>query len=740
MPNPGSEFDFIIVGTGSAGSVLARRLTENPTVKVLALEAGGTRIPESVLIPARWPTLWRSEVDWDYPTVPQPGLDGRVVHIPRGKLIGGSSNLHVMLHIRGHPSDYDNWAYNGCPGWSYQAVLPYFRKAEDQEDAQGDWAGRGGPLHLINPKYHAPNPYSQTFIDACVELGHRYIEDLNGPDMLGVGWQRLNIKAGQRQTNAHAYLLAALERRNFTLSPNSHATRLLIDGRRCIGVEYAQGGMTRTAYATREVLLAAGAIESPKLLMLSGIGPPARLREFDLPVVAETPGVGENFHDHVLTGLVYEATQPVPPPEMNFTESVLFCKSDPGWPGPDLQLAFVHVSFDLIIGQAHPNSVSILPGLARPMARGWVRLASANPFDKPLVHPNYLGDRADVERLVQGVRLARQIFATPAFARYVGQERLPGASVHSDAAVRAFVRQRAETYHHHVGSCKMGIDDLAVVDPCLRVYGVDGLRVVDASVIPAVPSANCHAAVVMLAEKAADLVKEDHELSAGHTSEGRLLELVTAAIVPPEGVAGALSLAQAIVAAENAHDVEAAVALFAEDAVATLPQYTRTTPQGIRDWQQELADQHFHGTLVAPRVDGDRVSWTGHIWLDPLRGLGIAPLAGQWDMVVGDGKIKAFTFAFSQEGMARLQAAMAAASAGQAGNGAVSQEEAASASSDPTPPAPVAHHVAEHNGRRSSTSGRLLALGSVALLGGLSWWLRRRGEESRGEEREAQSV
>ena len=730
MPDTGPQFDFIIVGTGSAGSVLARRLTENPTVKVLALEAGGTRIPESVLVPARWPTLWRTEVDWDYPTVPQPGLGGRVVHIPRGKLIGGSSNLHVMLHIRGHPSDYDNWAYNGCPGWSYQDVLPYFRKAEDQEDAQGDWAGRGGPLHLINPQYHAPNPYSQTFIDACVELGHPYIEDLNGPDMLGVGWQHLNIKGGQRQTNAHAYLLAALERRNFTLSPASHATRLLFDGRRCVGVEYTQGGATRTAYATREVLLTAGAIESPKLLMLSGIGQPGHLREFGLPVVAETPGVGENFHDHVLTGLVYEATQPVPPPELNFTESVLFCKSDPGWPGPDLQLAFVHVSFDLIVGQAHPNSVSILPGLARPLARGWVRLASANPFDKPLVHPNYLGDRADVERLVQGVRLARQIFATPTFARCVGQERLPGASINTDAALREFVRQRADTYHHHTGSCRMGLDDLAVVDPRLRVYGVEGLRVVDASVIPAVPSANCHAAVVMLAEKAADLVKADHELGAAHMSESRLLELVTAEAVPAEGSAGPLALAQAVVAAENAHDVDAAVALFAEDAVATLPQYTRTTPDGIRAWQQELADQHFHGTLVAPRVDGDRVSWTGHIWLDPLRGLGIAPLAGQWDIVVRDGRIKAFTFAFSPEGMARLQAAIAAASAGQAADTPAPEAEAVPADpTPPPPPGPATPRPADHGERARSGNGRLLALSSVALLGGLSWWLRRRGDE-----------
>ncbi|MDP9313443.1 MAG: GMC family oxidoreductase N-terminal domain-containing protein [Chloroflexota bacterium] len=506
------HYDFIVVGAGSAGSVIANRLSENLDVKVLVLEAGGTDLPENVRDPRTWYTLFGSSADWGYSSVPQRALRDRVTYEPRGKLIGGSSNLYIMMHIRGHQSDYDAWAYQGCPGWSYQDVLPYFQKLEDQEDDTSPWAGKGGPIPVTNAKLHNPNPTSQAFIDACMELGYPQTEDFNGPEMEGAGWHHLNIKDGQRFSVRAGYLEPALARKNVTLSSNTQATRLLFDGRRCVGVEYVQNGKIKTANARHEVIVSCGALESPKLLLLSGIGDPAQLRKFDIPVVAGLPGVGENFHNHVLTGVIREAAQPVPPPNLNLSESALFCKSAPGWIGPDLQIAFVHVPFNIIVGQGHPNSISILPGVVRPMSRGWIRLASSNPLDKPLVNPNYLSAPADLERLVQGVKIARDIFATNAFAGWVKDELMPEPDVRSDEQLRDFVRQYADSYHHQAGSCKMGLDDMAVVDPTLRVHGVEGLRVADASVMPIVPSGNCHTGILMIGEKVSDLIKQAYGL------------------------------------------------------------------------------------------------------------------------------------------------------------------------------------------------------------------------------------
>ena len=509
-----NTYDFIIVGVGSAGCVLANRLSENPKVKVLLLEAGPSQIPPEIEshieIPAQWPTLLGSAVDWGYHSVPQTGLSGRVTFEPRGKLPGGSSTLYLLMHIRGHPSDFDGWAAQGCAGWDYQSVLPYFQKLEDQEDITGPWVGRGGPMALLNAGRHNPNPTSEAFIKACQELGYPYTEDFNGPHMEGVGWHHVNIRDGKRCSAREAYLWPALKRPNLTLSANSQATRVLFEGRRAVGVEYSQNGNLQTVRAEQEVIVCAGALESPKLLMLSGIGNPEYLGPFKIPVVAELRGVGENFHNHVLTGVIQGTSQPVPPGNLNLSECALFYKTDPAQSGPDIQVGFVHVPFDVIIGQSNPNAVSILPGVVRPTSRGWIRLASSNPLDKPLVNPNYLATEADALRLMDGVKLARRIFATRAFSGWATEELLPGRDVATDEQLREFVRQRADSYHHQVGSCKMGVDDMAVVDPSLRVHGLERLRVADASVMPTVPSGNCNAGILMIAEKCADLLKASY--------------------------------------------------------------------------------------------------------------------------------------------------------------------------------------------------------------------------------------
>ena len=506
------RYDFIVVGAGSAGSVIANRLSEEPAIQVLALEAGTNDVPDNVHNPSLWFTLLGSPIDWNYTSIPQPGLNGRVTHEPRGKLPGGTSNLYIMMHIRGHPSDYDDWAQNGCPGWSYQEVLPYFQKLEHQEDDTSPYAGKDGPLYVANARLHQPNPTSKAFIEACRELGYPYTEDFNGLQMEGTGWHHVDIKDGKRQSTAVAYLNPALKRPNLSLRTSAQATRLLFDGTRCVGVEYNRQGAIETAYAEREVIVCSGVMESPKLLLLSGIGAPEQLRQFEIPLVADVPGVGENFHNHILVGVINEAAQPVPPPAQNLSECALFCTSSPGLPAPDLQIAFVHVPFDIIVGQGHPNSVSILPGVVRPLSRGWIRLASKDPLAKPLVNPNYLSEEADTERLLQGVKIARSIFGTRAFSPWIKQELMPGTGVQSEKQLHDFVRNAADSYHHQVGSCKMGSDNMAVVDAQLRVHGVQGLRIADASVMPVVPSGNCHTGVLMIAEKASDLIKATYGL------------------------------------------------------------------------------------------------------------------------------------------------------------------------------------------------------------------------------------
>jgi choline dehydrogenase len=500
------EFDYVVVGCGAAGCVLANRLSANADTSVLVLEAGHGPTPPEVSEPAAWFRLLGSAIDWGYESVPQHGLGGRVTREPRGRGPGGSSNLYIMMHIRGHPADFDNWAYQGAAGWRYSDVLPYFTRIECQEEVTGPTTGTLGPQRITNAGWHEPNPASRAFIDACVELGYPELKDFNAGDMFGTGWHHLDIADGKRQGALASYLTPALPRPNLTVRTGAQATRLLFEDKACVGAEYATAGGLTQVRARREVVVAAGAIESPKLLMLSGIGPASQLREFGIPLVAGLPGVGLNFHNHVLAGVMAEARERVPAPTQNLSESALFTSSAPGLPAPDLQIAFVHVPFDIIVGRDHPNAVSILPGLVRPASRGWIRLASADPLAQPRINPNYLGERTDLERMVQAVTLSREILGTAAFRPWNAQELSPGPSVTSPDELRAFVRSTADTYHHQAGSCRMGTDDMSVVDPFLRVHEVSGLRIADASVMPAVPSGNCHTAILMIAERLADFL------------------------------------------------------------------------------------------------------------------------------------------------------------------------------------------------------------------------------------------
>jgi choline dehydrogenase len=507
-------FDYVVVGAGSSGSVLTNRLSADPDTTVLVLEAGADHVPETVDVPYRWAEHHLTAVDWAYFTVPQKALEGRAVYSAAGKGVGGSTNLYHMIHVRGAALDYDNWAYHGALGWGWQDVLPYFQKLENQEDRTNPTAGTGGPINVINPLNHNPNPLSRTFIDACLELGHPYTEDFNA-SQTGAGWHHLDIRDGKRFGARSAYLEPALARPNVTLRAGSMASRVLMEGNRCVGVEYIQDGEVRQVRAEREVLLCASGVQTPKVLMLSGIGRPDHLAEFDIPVRVALPGVGQNFHDHALMISPLNITeQAAPDPALNMSEVCLFANSG-DWPVPDLQIGFIHRAQTQFIRhprftlQPDPRIVAALPGLVRPLSRGTVRLASTNPLDNALFDPNLLGEPSDFARMLGAFGLAREIFATRAFAQWGAREVWPGPGWDTEEDIKAFIRQLTGSYYHYVGACKMGTDDQAVVDPQLRVHGVDGLRIADASVIPEAPTGNTQTCILMIAERAADFILRD---------------------------------------------------------------------------------------------------------------------------------------------------------------------------------------------------------------------------------------
>ncbi|MDF2462847.1 MAG: choline dehydrogenase [Ramlibacter sp.] len=538
------NFDYVIVGGGSAGCVLAARLSEDPGVKVALLEAGPPDSSVLIHCPAGLALLAKNgQANWAFQTVPQPGLNGRRGYQPRGKVLGGSSSINAMIYTRGHRSDYDHWAAQGNPGWGWSDVLPYFKRAEHNERGADDFHGIGGPLNVMDLR--SPNRFGPVFIQAAVEAGYARNDDFNGAHQQGVGMYQVNHKNGERFSTAKAYLAPAVQRPNLQVITDAHTTRVLMEGRRAVGVEYRQGGELKQLKAVREVLLSAGALMSPQLLMLSGIGPAEQLQAHGVPVVHDLPGVGRNLHDHVdvvhvvdaprltelfglsLTGVcrvvkgIFEwRTLRSGMLTTNFAEAGGFIKSDPAEPVPDLQLHFVVGKLvdhgrKTVLGHGYSCHVCLL----RPASRGSLQLAGSDPMAAPLIDPNFLGEGADTRLLVKGFRIMRDILGQPALAGYGGRELEASASARSDEEIEQFVRDHADTIYHPVGSCRMGNGPDDVVDAQLRVHGVSGLRVVDASIMPRIVGGNTNAPVIMIAEKAADMIKAaspDRDRNAVH--------------------------------------------------------------------------------------------------------------------------------------------------------------------------------------------------------------------------------
>lgn len=503
----GVDYDYVVVGAGSAGCVVAARLAEDPDVDVLLLESGPADTHPAIAQPPAWPTLWGSDVDHRYHTVPQRGTDGLSHNWPRGHTLGGSSSINAMVYLRGHPSDFDGWAEAGCAGWDYESVLPYFRRMETTYGRDPRYRGTDGPMLPAPAEPEVANALSQIFLDAASESGFPLTDDFNGAHPEGAGWHDLSISGGVRQSTAAAYLHPSRDcRPNLDVATTSRARRLLFDGTHCIGVEFERAGRLVSARARAEVVLSAGTVDSPRLLLLSGVGPAGELEAAGIPVRHDLPGVGRNLHDHPLCGVVYEALQPIPAGRTNLAETSMQWRSSEALSGPDMQLMFIHVPFHPPHLSAPANSFTIAVATI-PDARGSIRLTGPDPDMAPLIDPNYLGADSDIRRMMHGLTLAREIAATRAFAPWRGREVLPGPDVTDEAALRAFIARATGTYYHPVGSCAMGTGPGAVVDPELRVHGLTGLRVADASVMPRIVSVNTNAAAIMIGEKAADLIR-----------------------------------------------------------------------------------------------------------------------------------------------------------------------------------------------------------------------------------------
>ena len=527
------SFDYVIVGAGSAGCVLANRLSADPSTRVLIVEAGGRDWNPWIHVPVGYfKTMHNPATDWCYLTEPDPGIAGRRLQWPRGKVLGGSSSLNGLLYVRGHPHDYDRWAELGNAGWSYREVLPYFRKSEDQERGADAFHGVGGPQKVSDLRLR--RPIAEQFMAAAMATGIPFNEDFNGAEQEGVGYFQQTTHRGIRWSTAKGFLRPAARRANLKVLTRAHVTRILFDGARACGVEYRLGERLERVDAAAEVILSAGAINSPQLLQCSGVGDPALLKPLGIPVMHALAGVGRNLQDHLQTRLVYKTRERTLNDEVNdafkklraglqyilartgpltlaASQVCIFTRSTPDADRPDIQFHMQPWSADKpgegVHGfSAFTSSVCQL----RPWSRGEVRIVSPDPFAYPEILPNYLSDERDCQTVVNGVKTARRIASTPPLADAISEEFVPGESYRSDSELLQAAREYSQTIYHPSCTCKMGNDAMAVVDARLRVHGVQGLRVADASIMPEITSGNTNAPAIMIGEKAADMILEDN--------------------------------------------------------------------------------------------------------------------------------------------------------------------------------------------------------------------------------------
>src|ERR1700710_2957240 len=506
------EADYIVVGAGSAGCVVAARLSETGA-KVILLEAGPKDSLLWIHIPAGiLKLLYHPVVNWNYSAEGTEGSGGRRIHWPRGKTLGGSSSINGMLYVRGNPADFDGWAQMGCRGWSFDDVLPYFRKSETYK--QGDdpeYRGKDGPLKVED--YRTILPLTHKFIEGAQQAGYKFSKDLNGRQQEGVGYSQMTRKGRWRGSTAQTFLKEARGRPNLRVETEALATKLLFEGTRCVGVAFRQRGKTLEVRAHKEVILCGGAINSPHLLQISGVGPAEHLQSIGVPVVHDLRGVGSNLQDHYVAREVMRfAIEGRGALTFGVTTAQVFCRSTPEKASPDLQLLFTPASYDAArfgeLEREDGMTVAVCP--VRPDSRGTIMARSADPSEKPVITPNYLSDPADVRVLTAGVRFARAIFAAPAIAAYSVVETLPGPDVNTDDGLLDYARRFGTTIYHPVGTCRMGDGPAAVVDSRLRAHGLHGLRVIDASVMPTLTTGNTNAPTIMIGEKGAAMIREDH--------------------------------------------------------------------------------------------------------------------------------------------------------------------------------------------------------------------------------------
>jgi choline dehydrogenase len=501
-----SGYDFVVVGAGTAGCVIAARLSEDSTARVLLLEAGSAEPLDLMAVPPAWPALMGTSADWADQTVEQEAT-GSTMPWPRGRALGGSSSINAMNFVRGHRASYDAWARRGAKGWGFDDLLPFFMRSEHTEGRDPALRGQDGPLRPA-PAAQG-HPLAQAGLQAAAQAGHPMATDISSGVEQGFGWCDLNIVDGRRQSAVDAYLRPVLGRPNLDVVTGALVHRVTITAGRCTGVEYSAGAEMFTAPSRGEVVLTAGTVGTPQLLMLSGIGPRAHLREHGIDVVTDLPGVGRNLHDHPMSGIVYSCARLVTPGINNHGEVQGLVSTGIGLHGPDVQIMFVDVPLraDALPGPDIGRGYTISVSLMAPFSRGSLRLASSVPGAAPVIDPCYYTDARDLDMMVAGLRLAREIGGADALAPWRGPEALPGPGVAGDEELRAYLCRNIRSYSHYAGTCALGTDGMAVVDTELRVHGIEGLRVADASVMPSPVSANTNATVYAIAERAADLIR-----------------------------------------------------------------------------------------------------------------------------------------------------------------------------------------------------------------------------------------